>query len=126
MVFRPSAAVFWLAILAELAAVTFLTVWPIRDDAKHARHLRDWLDLYSVDSNLDVWLLSVLHCLLLPLCFLRVAGQTRRHRKRYASARLAVSFIIYTCQVCGGRCASGLHIVASFRRVLAPVRASQR
>ena len=99
MVLRPAAAVFWLSIIAELAAVTFLAVWPARNELKHARGLRDWVELYSVDSNLDVWLLCILHCLLLPLCFLRVAGQTRRHRKRYASARLAISFIVYTCQV---------------------------
>lgn len=96
---KPAAVVFWLSLVAELGLVTFLAIWPIRDSIKHAESLQDWLDLYSVDSNLDVWLLCIAHCLLLPLCFLRVAGRACRHRKRYGRARLTVSLLVYTCQV---------------------------
>ena len=71
---KPASVVFWLSLVAELGLVTYLAIWPVRDSIKHARSLQDWLSLYSVDSNLDVWLLCIAHCLLLPLCFLRVAG----------------------------------------------------
>ena len=90
---------FWLSILLELGVVAFCALWPIRDHLRHAQSLQHYIDLYSVDSNLDVWAQSLLHCLMLPFCFLRVAGQNRRHRRRYASARLAISSIVYLCQV---------------------------
>jgi hypothetical protein len=96
---RASALTFWLVVVLELGLVSFCTFWPIRKRLRSVRAWEDWLDLYSVNSNLDVWLQCVLHCLILPLCFLRVAGQVRRHRRRYASARTAISIIVYTCQV---------------------------
>lgn len=96
---RLSSVIFGLSIVSELGLVSFCTLWPIRDELRYAESLQQLLDLYSIDSNLDVWVQSVLHCLVLPLCFLRVAGLNRRHRRRYASARLAISCIAYFCQV---------------------------
>ena len=66
MACSPAAVLFWLSLVTELAAVTYLAIWPIRDDLSHARSLRDRLRLYGVDSNLDVWLLCILHCVVLP------------------------------------------------------------
>lgn len=96
---RVPAILFWLSILLELGVVAFCALWPIREHLRHAQSLQHYIDLYSIDSNLDVWAQSLLHCLMLPFCFLRVAGQNRRHRRRYASARLAISSIVYLCQV---------------------------
>ena len=92
-------ALFSFAFIAEAGLVTFFTFWPIRHDLRRVHSLLDFLSLYSVDSNLDVWVLTVVHLLALPLCFIRVAGLIRRHRRRYANARLAVRFICITCQV---------------------------
>lgn len=99
MIGRIPATVFWLSIIGELGLVSFCALWPIREKLREAESFADFLDLYSVDSNLDVWAQSALHCLVLPICFLRTVGQTRRHRRRYAGARLAISFIVYFCQV---------------------------
>ncbi len=102
-------ALFSFAFIAEAGLVTFLTFWPIRHDLRRVHSLLDFLSLYSVDSNLDVWVLTVVHLLALPLCFIRVAGVIRRHCRRYANARLAVCIICITCQVSslcllGGAC----------------------
>ena len=78
--------------------MTFLTFWPIRCELRRIDSLLGFLNLYSIDSNLDVWVLMVLHLLALPLCFVRVAGLIRRHRRRYANARMAIHLICYTTQ----------------------------
>lgn len=93
------ASLFCIAVVTEAGLVTFFTFWPISHALKKTSSLLGFLGLYSVDSNLDVWVLTVIHILALPLCFIRVAGQIRRHRRRYAKARMAVSFICITTQV---------------------------
>lgn len=96
------AVLFSFALIAEAGLVSFFTFWPIRYELRRTSTLLGFLDLYSVDSNLDVWVLTVIHVLALPLCFIRVAGHTGRHRRRYASARMAVCFICIASQV--GQC----------------------
>ena len=93
------ASLFCIAVVTEAGLVTFFTFWPIGHDLKKTLSLLGFLGLYSVDSNLDVWVLTVIHVVALPLCFIRVAGQIRRHRRRYSNARMAVSFICITTQV---------------------------
>lgn len=93
------AALFSIALIGEAGLVSFFTFWPLRYELRRVRSLLGFLDLYSIDSNLDVWVLTILHLLALPLCFIRVAGLIRRHRRRYANARMAVYIICYTCQV---------------------------
>ena len=97
-----TALLFSVALAAEAGLVTFFTFWPIRCELRRTSTLLGFLDLYSVDSNLDVWVLTVLHVLALPLCFIRVAGHIGRRRRRYASARMAVRFICIASQV--GHC----------------------
>ena len=96
------AVLFSLLLIAEAGLVSFFTFWPIRYELRRTSTLLGFLDLYSVDSNLDVWVLSLIHVLVLPLCFIRVAGHIGRHRRRYASARMAVIFICIASQV--GQC----------------------
>ncbi len=96
------ALLFSLALITEAGLVSFFTFWPIRYELRRTPTLLGFLNLYSVDSNLDVWVLTVIHVLALPLCFIRVAGHIGRHRRRYASARMAVRFICIATQV--GRC----------------------
>ena len=92
------AASFSAALIIEAGLVTFLTFWPIRCELRRVDSLLGFLDLYSIDSNLDVWVLMLLHLLALPPCFIRVAGLIRRHRRRYANARMAIYLICYTTQ----------------------------
>lgn len=96
------ALLFSLALITKAGLVTFFSFWPIRCELRRTSTLLGFLDLYSVDSNLDVWVLTVIHVLALPLCFIRVAGHIGRHHRRYASARMAVRFICIATQV--GHC----------------------
>ena len=96
------AFLFSVALIAEAGLVSFFTFWPIRSELRRTSTLLGFLDLYSVNSNLDVWVLTLIHLLALPLCFVRVAGSIGRHRRRYANARMAVRFVCITSQV--GHC----------------------
>lgn len=64
---------------AQVAAVSTAALFPLRGRLGALAHFRDILELYSVaDSNLDVWLLTLLHAIVLWVLLSRVTRPRRR------------------------------------------------
>lgn len=73
------AAALLLVWAAKLAVTTAAALWPIRHDLDALAHFWDIWPLYSLaDSNLDVWLLALLHTLVVAVLLSRVAAPRRR------------------------------------------------
>ena len=96
-----AAVCFWLALLFELAAVSFLTFWGIRWQLPELRSVRDWLGEYSWrDGCLDVWLQSVLHCLVLAVYMPCLASRIRKRVLALRTQKRANSFVRAVTSVC--------------------------
>ena len=70
-----AATVFGSTLLLQLVVVTCCTLWPIKHDLVMLIRPHGWQQLYSIaNSNLDVWVLSVLACLANLICLTGVAS----------------------------------------------------
>lgn len=64
---------------AQVAVVSTAALFPLRGSLGALAHFRDAWELYSVaDSNLDVWLLTLLHAVVLWALLSRVTAPRRR------------------------------------------------
>ena len=65
---NAAAIVFGLALALELALLSFFTFWGLRWQLPELHSFRGWVDVYDwADGCLDVWLQSVVHCVLLAV-----------------------------------------------------------
>lgn len=94
-----------LLFLSDLAISTVCALWPIQNRLHKLQHLRGWQQLYSVGtSNLDVWVQTVLHCLLLFLCLvwgMRLGQRSLRPNtdKRCRRVKQAAVVLCGLCEV---------------------------
>lgn len=81
-----------LAVVLQVAVVSLCTLWPIRHDLALLVTVQGWHKLYSIsDSNLDVWLLSLLACLANIVCLTSIANSGRKRRARRVAPRFKVA-----------------------------------
>lgn len=86
--------------LLEVVGSSFCALWPLRHQLRTIRTWTGFVDFYSIaGSNLDVWLQSVSHSLLIPViaALASVTGQQRRASRATGKAIIAV--IAALCQV---------------------------
>lgn len=77
-----------LLFLCDAAVSTACALWPLQTHLHKLTHLSGWQHLYSLgNSNLDVWVQSLAHCLLLLLCLLAGAQLGRGPLQATAAAR---------------------------------------
>ena len=70
-----------LTFCCEGASTTFLALYPLRHSLHQLLSFRGWKELYSIsDSNLDVWLQSLFHCVLFCAC--AIWSLTSSHGRR--------------------------------------------
>ena len=94
-------AILVLVATLELVGTSFCALWPVKHQLSLFKTWHGWQDMYSLSgSNLDVWLVSVLHTLLISLV-LSVSGCSGQRRcSSPSTARTAISFFAAACQVC--------------------------
>lgn len=64
---------------AQIAAVSTAALFPLRGNLGALAHFQDAWEIYSLaDSNLDVWLLTLLHAVVLWVLLSRVTAPRRR------------------------------------------------
>jgi hypothetical protein len=69
----------WLTWTIKLSITTFTALYPLRGSLWRLQRFADIAELYSLaGSNLDVWLLSVAHVLVLAALLSRVTSPYRR------------------------------------------------
>lgn len=85
-------AILGFAVVLQVAVVSSCALWPIRHDLALLVSMQGWHKLYSIsDSNLDVWLLSLLTSLgnIVCLTSITTSGQLRQTRRVAPRFRLA-------------------------------------
>ena len=96
-----AAVCFWLALVFELASVSFLTFWGIRWQLPELHSFGNWLDAYSWrDGCLDVWLQSVLHCLVLAVYLPCLASRISKRVLALRTQKRASAFVRAVTAVC--------------------------
>lgn len=102
--------------VVKLAVITAAALYPIVRDLNALQHFWDAWELYSIpDSNLDVWLLALLHAAVLAALLSQVGTPRRRYSglvvpPPYTKVRLAPGLTAY-CDAawqCGAGCAAGM------------------
>lgn len=106
--------VFCTALFVQLALVSLCTLWPIKHDVALLLRPHGWQQLYSVaNSNLDVWVLSNIACLINIICLASVATfslktETSHQAPPYKAMKVLVAVLALLTQVCNKKGNSSL------------------
>lgn len=98
--------VFCTALFVQLALVSLCTLWPIKHDLALLARPHGWQQLYSIaNSNLDIWVLSNIACLMNIICLASVANfslkrETSHQARAYKAVKVLVAVVALLTQVC--------------------------